>query len=1617
MKLKGILTTLMIVLATGVVWAAGVESGKVYRIVNMAYPNQAISINSSGASAHGATYDANNTSQQWYLTANEGKTGFYMRSAASGGYLKSPKADYNAWPVVSTKIPDDASMLMSVEAVNDYYIIRPVSLKSASLDSHSFAHMQGDYDVVCWAGNSGTTASHWRFEEVPMSKEDIDAMLKRLDSQSDILGSETSIQEHLNALFEDKACTKLNSLSDADFSTHFNALPAALQTMVNKVKTGKWDETNPKATVKDWDSEHALKYRVQLYEPFSNGAGGAGLAHVQPYTNMNNPTGILADAGDFVYVMVNDEIPEGTTLYLGSVTGSEMNNATTPGVKLHQGLNIVLCYGDNSHFFVYYVVNTVSDGKPVRKVTDYKPMKIHIEGGRLNGFFSIAEDELYKADTWDDYKYTVARATHTMYDLIGKYVIIHFHLNDTPKKPDTPNEIGWGVRSVLDQTKNPNKYKYNPVEIVQDWDKMCLSERILMGIQSDEDIALPFNRGLYSTIVNEGYSYTTPGGKTYLADPGFHYSDYFNNRMLAISMQGDLYMNATYYRTAYNVQQIGYVLTEFHDDGLWGPAHEYGHMNQEVINIAGATEFSNNIFSNVATYYSDDYHGSRNDLQKGHLSTFYEGLPYIRHDGGNTMLALWQLWCYYHGTKHNTKFYPRLFELLRRYPIKKTVGKDKFHYVKDDLLHLAKMCCIAAGEDLTNFFESWCFFKPMDNVYVGDYDDYNMVLTEEDIKEWKEEVASFDFPVNNAIISIDDRVGRGAQYGDVGGFSDFEGDGKVPTGDFSYSVDGTTVNITPGEVDGVGYVIFDEEGNLLGFSNSHSFTVSKEVADALMNGEAHLYVVGSDKDQTTVDVLNPVLDGTPAVKRDMLADLAKKCEDLFANQTDPAGKRVGFFTAEAVEALKTKTAEVKAIIDRVENDGKLLTDTYKEYDSMYRDLLDSEDGRIKIEPGASYLLSNYSYERILDTNFARATAPVVSNKFDEPASFQQLWIFTPAAADREFYISNALTAQYINKPARSSNVPVGSNEQSFTLISYRNGIEKVGVFSFAADNKTSDGIHVDGGGNVVGWDTTSNPTQWYITKVADADSTETGVAAEYKKMLAGIVDNYDAMLANIDETGNRVGFLRPDAADDIEHLRGEVQDLIDSTSSSSAQLREEYSHQTTVYTATANRTDLVIGIEDGASYRIYNRWFSSSLMTADDTHLIPGANSDTGDQAWVNQWILEAQSGNNAYKLRNYEKDKYIGTADSNVPLTDNGQNYTIAPVPGLVGVFYLYPEGKENKTIHLSGNTVIIPYITNAEASKWYITRVHSKDYIKLREDLLGRIDDSESLVNGAGKITPYPATEVTYPKGLTNDPEGLIYSNAIFKGGWPDGFVNWDCILDHNPDTYFHSTYSNNSEDNLNHYIRFRAPGDMTFRYVTFTYWTTSKVGDGARNIQSYRIEVSPDKVSWNTVYTKTGLKVSTPPEEFTTDELLVPVGTKYIRFMVDKSGGSVSNHPFFGIGDAQIMNRTGEVNVTLNSIYQGWIKPEQLKELYYLTEEAKAAQASPSTTQEELQDYYDRLNKAYNDLFRATGVEDVSVDNDLLDGESIFYNLQGVRVVNPEHGIFIRRVGDTVTKVYIP
>ena len=197
--------------------------------------------------------------------------------------------------------------------------------------------------------------------------------------------------------FSDATCTQvkgeIKTMSDDTLRQRMNSdgLPQTLQEVVLKIKDQNWQQY-PSGT--NWEQ----RFRIASYNAYSEydqnkWAEVMGLGY--SFGDLTNPTGITAQDGDNILIFVGDDVPTDAALEaqfvpLGSRTG---NNCV-----LKKDLNIIFNRAENN-IFIDYIGKTFGTGKALK---DFSPLKVHIEGGKVNGYFDLTKD-----DTNDDYrKYT-----------------------------------------------------------------------------------------------------------------------------------------------------------------------------------------------------------------------------------------------------------------------------------------------------------------------------------------------------------------------------------------------------------------------------------------------------------------------------------------------------------------------------------------------------------------------------------------------------------------------------------------------------------------------------------------------------------------------------------------------------------------------------------------------------------------------------------------------------------------------------------------------------------------------------------------------------------------------------------------------------------------------------------------------------------------------------------------------------------------------------------------------------------------------------------------------------------------------------------------------------------
>ena len=500
------------------------------------------------------------------------------------------------------------------------------------------------------------------------------------------------------------------------------------------------------------------------------------------------------------------------------------------------------------------------------------------------------------------------------------------------------------------------------------------------------------------------------------------YADRWNNMMLCVDGEGQ-YMFATYYYTYYEYSTLKDILPKdrvFENPGFaWGPAHEIGHMNQAAINIVSCTEVSNNLFSNMVVQRmgKTTTRGQKMDVC---YNDWRNKVPFpLRSEVFSKTRMYWQLYLYFHEAGHDKTFYPRLFEYLRETPLSGTSGVN----AKFNQLRFAEACCEIAQMDLSEFFEVWGFFEPMDNANVNDYSSYYVTLTEEDAEASRKRMQKYERKMGS-LMFIEDRIkpskrtdgvdGYRLDYseevpvgsaGEVGQWGDYI-DQSVKAQGYSYTLGTTNVKIHCSENAGgaVGFKVYDNSGKLIGVSNTYNVRIPT----------GHWYdnikVVAAQADGTDAVIEPTNEDGSEEQQIEYLNSLITAAEKILGQQT--TGREIGKFYADALVTLDKLVEDAKAAVDNKDTS----VHSYKEWAA----LLKAEMERLSNDLNARAYLKNLDVYRIINAKekayqLCYDKYGLKANKQTQTAitSNDKKWMFESTGELHHYYIKNK-NGLYIN---------------------------------------------------------------------------------------------------------------------------------------------------------------------------------------------------------------------------------------------------------------------------------------------------------------------------------------------------------------------------------------------------------------------------------------------------------------------------------------------------------------------------------------------------------------------------------------------------------------------------
>jgi hypothetical protein len=686
------------------------------------------------------------------------------------------------------------------------------SLTYYILDSGSTGlHCDASNVVVGWTSNA--INSVWGFEEANLDEAFIEAGRAQLNAYNDLKKNLNTYKASLANIFKDKACTELKdeiqALSDEALAENedFNKLNADMKAMVLKVKNNTWESYTSSTgyTREGFEKFFRVRDDYQVYSNFQTMAGNQYAGMSNAFGKLSGPTGIVGKAGDIIYIYLDKEPSSDCTLQAEIVMDSDSpgDHQTGATTALHAGLNTVLL-STPSTVYIFYQLNN-----PDKYLANYPAAKIHIEGGEVQGYF--------------DYTRGMTNQDWTLlYDkMLNKSNIINLKCD----------RVVFAMLTSL--VKNAIGKTGEAEGLMRIWNNFIECEENLMGFK--EDLQGRFRNIWNAFSVTHGYMYAST------------YGTYYENSTISTVMN--------------------YKSLTTSGGAIWGPSHEIGHNHQSCINVVGATEVSNNLFSNVNVFL----HGistTRGSTVTTTLDNFAKGTGWFGMGIWEQTRMYYQLYLYFHAQGHKPDFYPTLFKMLRQDPMQKRTGPSTsvvdgdgntvtgvITYGKDDYLHMAKKMCDAAQLDLSELFEVNGMFVPYDKFFVGDYSNYWVTTTEKDIEAAK--AYMHRYPKAPSICFIDDRIklspstsdgpfeGKPTSenrvnydsevsigYADVGQWSDFVN--EYQTNGYYYAVSSGTYTIYG--TGAIGFKVYDKDGNLVYLSNKKKFTFPSNVKTKIQNG-------------------------------------------------------------------------------------------------------------------------------------------------------------------------------------------------------------------------------------------------------------------------------------------------------------------------------------------------------------------------------------------------------------------------------------------------------------------------------------------------------------------------------------------------------------------------------------------------------------------------------------------------------------------------------------------------------------------------------------------------------------------------------------------------------------
>lgn len=428
------------------------------------------------------------------------------------------------------------------------------------------------------------------------------------------------------------------------------------------------------------------EFRVGEFKAYPNPDIQSGTHKTNPYSLLDNPTGISVKANENLIVLVGDTHGYDISLKVQNLDAPESDGFGGVTYPLSRGTN-KLTISEKGLVYVMYHTRTLDDAAAL-------PVKIHFASGTVNGYFDSQKHE----GRWNE---LLGKATDKYFDVVGKYAHMTFETNDYRKYA----------------ANNGN-------ELIDLYDQIALNEMQLLGLEKYDKM---FRNRMYLNVMYQSYMYATS-----------YHTAYNQTTMSDICNPSKLKTSACWGPA----HEIGHC-NQTRPGVLWGG-------NTEVTNNIMSEYIQTTIFGQPSRIQVEDMGITyRNRYSKAWSGIIAAGSPHadFQNLGKNNandvfckLVPFWQLELYFGKVLGRTPlqqadkggFYPEVYEYAR--------NKDYTGMTHGEIqLDFVYTCSKISGMNLLDFFTKWGFLTPVDKE-LDDYGKKQLTVTQDMIDALKQKV-------------------------------------------------------------------------------------------------------------------------------------------------------------------------------------------------------------------------------------------------------------------------------------------------------------------------------------------------------------------------------------------------------------------------------------------------------------------------------------------------------------------------------------------------------------------------------------------------------------------------------------------------------------------------------------------------------------------------------------------------------------------------------------------------------------------------------------------------------------------------------------------------------------